>query len=331
MTESVIEGRQVVKYFPLRHGILDRLADRARLNVRAVDSVSLSVGAKETLGLVGESGSGKTTLGKVMLMLERPTSGQIFFNGQEITNLKPEELRKTRKKMQMVFQNPNSSLDPRQRIRDIIAEPLKVFRDHGDEQIDEIVLRVLNAVGLPEDGLMRFPHEFSGGQRQRVAIARALVLNPELIILDEPTSALDSSVQAQILNLLRKLQDDFGLSYLFITHNVNVVKYMADRVAVMYCGKIVEVGGTRELLEHPLHPYTMALISSIPKPDPDDRLQTTGAAGEIPSSVRPPSGCRFNPRCPYAQEICRTTEPELRELEPGHMSACHFAEDLRVA
>jgi oligopeptide/dipeptide ABC transporter ATP-binding protein len=234
-----------------------------------------------------------------------------------------------RKKMQMVFQNPNSSLDPRQRIKDILAEPLKAFRQHRNEEIKEIVLRVLGAVGLPEDGMMRFPHEFSGGQRQRVAIARALVLNPEFIILDEPTSALDSSVQAQILNLLRKLQDEFDLSYLFITHNVNVVKYMADRVAVMYCGKVVEVGETQQLLERPLHPYTMTLIASIPKPDPDDRLQAMTLKGEIPSSVNPPSGCRFHPRCPYAKEVCRTTEPELREIETSHWSACHFAEEFK--
>jgi oligopeptide/dipeptide ABC transporter ATP-binding protein len=329
MTESIIEGSEVVKYFPLRHGVLERLANKKQLNVRAVDSVNLKIGPKETLGLVGESGSGKTTLGRVMLMIEKPTSGRIFFKGQEITNLKPEDLRKMRKKMQMVFQNPNSSLDPRQRIKDILAEPLKAFRQHRNEEIKEIVLRVLGAVGLPEDGMMRFPHEFSGGQRQRVAIARALVLNPEFIILDEPTSALDSSVQAQILNLLRKLQDEFDLSYLFITHNVNVVKYMADRVAVMYCGKMVEVGETQQLLERPLHPYTMTLIASIPKPDPDDKLQAMTLKGEIPSSVNPPSGCRFHPRCPYAKEICRTTEPELREIEGAHWSACHFAEEFK--
>jgi oligopeptide transport system ATP-binding protein len=331
MSETLVECKQLVKYFPLRTGLIDRLASRKSQFVRAVDSVSLTIGVKETVGLVGESGSGKSTLGMTMLMLEKPTSGQIFFKGQEISRLKPGEMRRLRNKMQIVFQNPNSSLDPRQRIKDIIAEPLKVFKQHGDEQIDDIVLRALEAVGLPEDGTMRFPHEFSGGQRQRVAIARALVLNPEFMILDEPTSALDSSVQAQILNLLRKLQEDFGLSYLFITHNVNVVKYMADRIAVMYSGKLVENGETQAVLERPLHPYTKTLISSIPKPDPESPMEAANLKGEIPSSVNPPPGCRFNPRCPYAQSICLTTEPQLREVEPGHWSACHFAEDLRGA
>jgi oligopeptide/dipeptide ABC transporter ATP-binding protein len=290
--------------------------------------VSLSVKVRETLGLVGESGSGKTTLGKVMLMLDRPTSGQIIFKGEDLTTVNDEGLRAKRKKMQIVFQNPNASLDPRQRIGDIIAEPLTVFREHGRSEIHEIVARISEAVGLPLDGMMRFPHEFSGGQRQRVAIARALVMNPEFIVLDEPTSALDSSIQAQILNLLRRLQDEFSLSYLFITHNVNVVKYMADRVAVMYCGKLVEIGETKEVLEHPMHPYTITLISSIPLPDPEEKLETKDLTGEIPSSVNPPTGCRFHPRCPYAQEICKTTEPPLREVSRGHWSACHFAESL---
>jgi oligopeptide/dipeptide ABC transporter ATP-binding protein len=328
MTDDLIEARDVVKYFPIRHELADRVMGRARQRVHAVDSVSLSVKVRETLGLVGESGSGKTTLGKVMLMLDRPTSGQVIFKGEDLTRTNNEGLRAKRKKMQIVFQNPHASLDPRQRIKDIVAEPLTVFKEYERGEIYEIVAKTIDDVGLPLDGMMRFPHEFSGGQRQRVAIARALVMNPEFIVLDEPTSALDSSIQAQILNLLRRLQDQFSLSYLFITHNVNVVKYMADRVAVMYCGKLVEIGETKEVLEHPMHPYTITLISSIPLPDPEEKLETKDLTGEIPSSVNPPSACRFHPRCPYAQEICKTTEPPLREVSRGHWSACHFAESL---
>ncbi len=328
MKETILEAKQIVKHFPLRRDFLDRFSRKEASKVRAVDGVSLSVDVNETLGLVGESGSGKTTLGRIVLMLERPTLGQVFFKGKEITELNGEELRQIRKKVQVVFQNPNSSLDPRQRVKDIISEPLRAFKEGREHSIEDSVLNVLDAVGLPEDGLMRFPHEFSGGQRQRIAIARALVLNPEFIVLDEPTSALDSSVQAQILNLLRKIQQELGLSYLFITHNVNVVKYMADRIAVMYSGKLAEVGETREVLERPLHPYTSALISSIPQPDPEDRLQTVNLKGEVPSTVNPPSGCRFHPRCPYAEEICRTAEPQLREIKKGHWSACHFAEQF---
>jgi peptide/nickel transport system ATP-binding protein len=328
LRETILEAKKVEKHFPLRRGILDRFSRSEALKVRAVDDVGLSVGVDETLGLVGESGSGKTTLGRVVLLLEKPTSGQILFRGEDITNLRGEELRQIRKKMQIVFQNPNSSLDPRQRAKDIISEPLRAFKEKRERSIEDSVLHVLEAVGLPQDGLMRFPHEFSGGQRQRIAIARALVLNPEFLVLDEPTSALDSSVQAQILNLLRKLQEELGLSYLFITHNVNVVKYMADRIAVMYSGKLAEIGETREVLEHPLHPYTSALISAIPKADPEDRTERVNLKGEVPSSVQPPSGCRFHPRCPYAKEICSESEPELREVRRGHWSACHFAEEF---
>jgi oligopeptide/dipeptide ABC transporter ATP-binding protein len=328
MSENIMEAKEVVKHFPLKYEVDDRLFGRSRQFVHAVDSVSLGVRPRETLGLVGESGSGKTTLGRVLLMLERPSAGQIFFKGEEISKLDDSKLREKRKKMQIVFQNPNSSLDPRQRIKDIIGEPLKVFKDHTRREIDEQVDRIVDQVGLPVDGLMRFPHEFSGGQRQRVAIARALVMNPEFLVLDEPTSALDSSIQAQILNLLRGLQDEFSLSYLFITHNVNVVKFMADRIAVMYCGKLVEIGEAQEVLEHPRHPYTITLMLSIPLPDPEEKLGTRNLVGEIPSSVNPPPACRFHPRCSFAQEICRKEEPLLRELGKGHWSACHFAESL---
>jgi oligopeptide/dipeptide ABC transporter ATP-binding protein len=327
MSDPVVETKDLTKYYPLKRSILDRLESKKRLQVRAVDGISVAVGTNETLGLVGESGSGKSTLGRTIVFLEKPTSGSVKFRGQDVTSKTSEEIRQLRKQMQIVFQNPNTSLDPRQRVKDIVSEPLRSFkRDTRKDTIDSSVIRVLETVGLGSDTLMRFPHEFSGGQRQRIAIARALILSPNFIVLDEPTSALDSSVQAPILNLLQKIQKELGLSYLFISHNVSVVRYMADRVAVMYSGKIVEVGETREMLEHPLHPYTQTLISSIPRPDPDQRLDTLSLGGEVPSSVNPPPGCRFNPRCPYAEAICKTTEPALREITPRHWSACHFSE-----
>jgi len=321
----------LTKYFPLESTILDRVLGRRTLNVHAVDAVTFALHRNETLGLVGESGSGKTTLGRTILMLERPTSGKIIFDSQEISGLKESELRKIRREMQIVFQNPVSSLDPRMRVKDIVTEPLRAFRDFDGKSADEAVNRVLEAVKLPEDSLTKFPHEFSGGQKQRIAIARALVLNPKFLVLDEPTSALDSSIQAQILNLLRALQDDYKLSYLFITHNINIVKFTSDRIAVMYMGKLVEVGETKDVLEHPLHPYTLALIVSVPRLDPDKKIERPPLHGEVSSMINPPAGCRFNPRCPYAQEICMTTEPEFREVVTGHFSACHFAEKLLQA
>jgi oligopeptide transport system ATP-binding protein len=322
VTEPLLEVRNLKKYFPVRSGVSNPLRREKALQIRAVDGVSFTVEREESLGLVGESGSGKTTLGRAVLMLEEPTHGQILFNGLDITSLRGEDLRQLRRKMQVVFQNPNSSLDPRQRMKDIISEPLLAFRGSLTKPIEDTVSEVTAAVGLPEDGSMRFPHEFSGGQRQRIAIARALVLNPELIVLDEPTSALDASVQAQILNLLRRIQEQFGLGYLFITHNVNVVKYMADRVAVMYAGKLVEIGSTREVLEQPLHRYTIALISSVPNPDPEKPLRSMPLKGEVPSALNPPTGCRFHPRCKDAQDICRTTEPQLKQIK-GRLVACH--------
>lgn len=325
MSGKLLEVEDLVKLFPLSHSLLDRIRGRDPLRVHAVDGVSFTMTKGETLGLVGESGSGKTTLGRTVLMLERRTSGKIIFQGETISDMKGEDLRRFRKKMQIVFQDPYSSLDPRSRVRDIIAEPLRAFEGEK-EAMDESVMRVATAVNLPTDGLTRFPHEFSGGQRQRIAVARALILEPEFIVLDEPTSALDSSVQAQILNLLRQIQEHLNLTYLLITHNVGVVRYMANKIAVMYCGKIVEFGSTREVIEQPLHPYTSALISSIPQPDPTKRITTLPVTGEVPSAVHPPAGCRFNPRCRYAEDVCRTDEPILRELIPGHWAACHFAE-----
>jgi peptide/nickel transport system ATP-binding protein len=329
--DSIVEAKDLKKYYNVRSGVTDRLMGREKLWVRAVDNVTFSVGRNETLGLVGESGSGKTTLGRTVLMLQRPTAGQVLFDGKDITKLKGEHLRKIRRDMQIVFQNPMSSLDPRQRLKNIVLEPLMAFKESRNQaEIRSLLSAALKSVGLPEDAIMRFPHEFSGGQRQRIAIARALIVNPRFIVLDEPTSALDSSIQTQILNLLRRIQEERKLSYLFISHNVNVVKYMAERMAVMYSGKIVEIGKVRDVLESPLHPYTLALISSVPQPDPDRKIASEEQVkGEIPSAVRVPSGCRFHPRCPYAEEICKTTEPELLEVKMGHWSACHFADSFQ--
>ena len=325
MSENLVEVENLVKHFPLSRSILDKIRSKQTLQVHAIDDVSLTIARNETLGLVGESGSGKTTLGRTILMLERRTSGKIVFEAETISAMSGEGLRRLRKKMQIVFQDPYSSLDPRSRVSDIIGEPLRAFNTNKDAA-DDMVVRAANAVNLPTDSLRRFPHEFSGGQRQRIAIARAMVLEPKFIVLDEPTSALDSSVQAQILNLLRRIQEEAGLTYLLITHNVGVVRYMANRMAVMYCGKLVEIGPTREVLERPLHPYTSVLISSIPQPDPTKRMETVPVTGEVPSAINPPRGCRFNPRCQYAQEECRVNEPALREVLPGRWASCHFAE-----
>jgi len=330
-SSNIVEAKALKKYFTVRSGITDRVMQREKLWVKAVDNVSFTVKQNETLGLVGESGSGKTTLGRTILLLQRPTGGQVLFKEKDITKLKGEELRKIRRNMQIVFQNPMSSLDPRQRLKDIVLEPLLAFKESKKEtDVKQLLKDTLKSVGLPEDSMMRFPHEFSGGQRQRIAIARALIVNPQFIVLDEPTSALDSSIQTQILNLLRKIQEERKLSYLFISHNVNVVRYMAERMAVMYSGKIVEIGRVRDVLEGPLHPYTLALISSVPQPDPDKKLASEDQVkGEVPSAVRVPSGCRFHPRCPYAEDICKTTEPELVEIASGHWSACHFADSFQ--
>jgi len=328
-TEQALQVHNLVKYYDLRRGVADRVLRKEQLKVRAVDKVTFQIELTETLGLVGESGSGKTTLGRTVLRLESPTSGTVTLFGQEITKLNGEMLRKARRQMQIVFQNPTTSLDPRQRVRDILAEPLQAFREAKGEHLRRQVETALEAVRLSSETLSRFPHEFSGGQRQRISIARALMLNPRFIILDEPTSALDSSVQAQVLNLLREIQEDRKLTYLFITHNVSVVRYMANRMAVMYSGKIVEIGATREVLEKPLHPYTIALISSVPEPDPQKQSGPARLVGEVQSTIHVPPGCRFHPRCPYAAPLCGNTEPELREIRPGHWAACHFAGDVQ--
>ena len=292
----------------------------------AVDNVTFTIRKGETLGLVGESGCGKTTVGRCILALERPTAGEVCFNGENILNLKGDALKKVRSKLQIVFQDPYASLNPRWAVRNIIAEPLIVTGRESRRNVEASVLRLLKIVGLSEDHLNRFPHEFSGGQRQRIGIARALSVEPELIVLDEPTSSLDVSVQAQILNLLKHLQKEFHLTYLFISHNLSVIKHMSTRIAVMYLGKIVEIAETDELFRKSLHPYSKILLDSIPVAEPRIKRRKERIAGDVPSAAHPPSGCKFHPRCPIAIEQCTRKEPELIEYAPGHYAACHLAD-----
>lgn len=292
----------------------------------AVDNVTFTIRKGETLGLVGESGCGKTTVGRCILALERPTAGEVCFNGENILNLKGDALKKVRSKLQIVFQDPYASLNPRWAVRNIIAEPLIVTGRESRRNVEASVLRLLKIVGLSEDHLNRFPHEFSGGQRQRIGIARALSVEPELIVLDEPTSSLDVSVQAQILNLLKHLQKEFHLTYLFISHNLSVIKHMSTRIAVMYLGKIVEIAETDELFRKSLHPYSKILLDSIPVAEPRIKRRKERIAGDVPSAAHPPSGCKFHPRCPIAIEQCTREEPELIEYAPGHYAACHLAD-----
>ncbi|WP_317896525.1 ABC transporter ATP-binding protein [Pyrofollis japonicus] len=315
--EPLVLVYRLKKYFPVR-GIF-----RISGYVRAVDDVSFIIPRGKTLGLVGESGSGKTTVGRLILKLIQPTSGKIFFEGQDVTKLKGKKLKEFRKKAQMVFQDPYGSLDPRQTVYDIIMEALKVHKMVPDDPYSYIV-NLLEEVGLNETHVYRYPHEFSGGQRQRIAIARALAVNPEFLVLDEPTSALDVSVQAQILNLLKELQRRRNLTYLFISHDLGVVRYMSNYIAVMYVGKIVELGPAEEVFEKPLHPYTQMLLASIPIPDPElaKKKPPIKVVGEPPSPLNPPPGCRFHPRCPKAFDRCHREEPPLVEVEEGHWVAC---------
>jgi len=292
--------------------------------VKAVDDVTFFVKKGETLGIVGESGCGKSTLAKLVISLMKPTDGRVVFIGSDLTKLKPKKLRDTRKNMQMVFQDPLSSLDPRMTIKNIVGEPLVVYGIARGETLTAKVLDLLETVGLKKEHLNRFPHEFSGGQRQRINVARALALKPTLLVLDEPTSALDVSVQAQVLNLLMELQYSLGLTYIFITHNLNVVFHISDRVAVMYAGKLVELGRTEVLFTEPAHPYSSALLSAVPVADPDAKRERGILQGEVPSPLRPPSGCRFHPRCWKATEKCSQAEPEFREIGPEHYVACHY-------
>jgi oligopeptide/dipeptide ABC transporter ATP-binding protein len=316
----LLEARDVRKYFPVRRGVLRRAAGQ----VHAVDGVDLDVRRGETVGLVGESGCGKSTLGRTLLRLVEPTSGTITFDGTDVTALSRRGLKAARRDMQIIFQDSVGSLDPRMRVRDLVAEGLAIHGVPRDERRDRVA-DVLERVGLGAETLRRYPHQFSGGQRQRIGIARALVLRPKLVVADEPVSALDVSIQSQVLNLLVELKQAFGLTYLFVAHDLAVVGYISDRIAVMYLGKIVEYATSQDLFARPLHPYTQALLSAIPTPEPGRKSTRIVLSGDVPSPVNPPSGCRFRTRCPLAQPICAEEEPPLASHGNGHQAACHFA------
>jgi len=327
----LLEVKNLKKHFPLRQGFLGRGAG----TVKAVDGISLHILQGETLGLVGESGSGKTTAGRTILRAFNPTEGEIIFHLQDgpatdLAKLSPTELRAFRRHAQMIFQDPYSSLNPRMTVRDIIAEPLVAGGVAQGDEVDERVRETARRCQLSLEHLRRYPHAFSGGQRQRIGIARALVVQPQFVVCDEPVSALDVSIQAQILNLLMDMQKELGLTYLFVAHDLSVVEHVSDRVAVMYLGRLVEVAPTAALFYQPLHPYTEALMSAIPALDPDEVMKPVILEGEIPSPANPPTGCHFHPRCPYAQDVCKSDTPEWKEYRPGHFAACHCADTLSL-
>lgn len=324
--EYLIHIEKMYKWFPIKGGLFSKVV----ANVKAVDGVTLGIKKGETMGLVGESGSGKTTLARALMRLTPITKGGIYFENEDISQLKGGRLKPYRRRMQMVFQDPYASLDPRQTIKSALTEPMKIHKvTNSRAESSAAAEKLIETVGLNPDHLSRFPHEFSGGQRQRIAIARALAVNPQFLLLDEPTSSLDVSVQAQILNLLKKLQSDYNLTYLFISHNLSVIRHMCDRVAVMYLGRIVEIGSMKMIYENPKHPYTSALLSSVPNPDPQKRKELGVLEGDVPSPIDIPSGCRFRTRCEYATAKCAEEFPPLVEIEPGHWIECHYDIDFR--
>lgn len=317
----ILNVENLVMHFPIYHGVIRRQVGA----VHAVDGVSFNIKKGETLGLVGESGCGKSTTGRAVLQIYKPTAGSVYFNDTDLTKLSKEEMRKMRRHMQMILQDPYASLNPRMTINDIVGEPLLVHNIARGSEVRERVAELLELVKLNPAYASRYPHEFSGGQRQRVGVARALALQPSLIICDEPISALDVSIQAQVVNLLEELQQKLNLTYLFIAHDLSMVRHISDRVAVMYLGVIVEIASRYELYEHPLHPYTQALLSAVPIPDPNrEKRKRIILEGDVPSPVNPPSGCRFRTRCPLAQSICAEVRPEFREISEGHWVACHM-------
>lgn len=319
----LLKVENLQKYFPIKSGVFGRVSGQ----VKAVDNVSFEVYEGETLGIVGESGCGKSTTGRVLMRLDEPTGGKVMFGDQELTKLSAEEMRKARRDIQMVFQDPFASLNPRHTIEKILEEPLIVHGIGTPEERKKKVIEYLKIVGLSEFHAKRYPHQFSGGQRQRIGIARALMTNPKLIIADEPVSALDVSIQAQVLNLMKQLQEDLKLTYVFIAHDLGVVRHISDRVGVMYLGRMAELADSESLYAEPLHPYTQALLSAVPVPDPDFVSEQIMLTGDIPSASNPPSGCTFHTRCPFATDICKQKVPELQEVKRGHSVACHLYSD----
>ena len=321
--EAILEVRHLRKCFPLKKTITGKVTQE----LIAVDDVSFKLKPGETLGIVGESGCGKTTMGRAVLKLHQPTSGQIIFEGNDITNYNSAKMRDIRKKMQIIFQDPYSSLPPRSTVGGILSEPVLVHNIVPKAEVKDYVLDLMEKCGLRDYYYERYPHEFSGGQRQRICIARALSVNPRLVVCDEPVSALDVSIQAQIINLLKKLQQDLNLTYVFISHDLSVVKFISDKIGFMYLGSMMEFGTKKDIFENPLHPYTKALFSAIPYPDPDVKMNRIVLNGDIPSPANPPKGCRFHTRCPYAKEICKHITPEYKEYGEGHFAACHLLDE----